>query len=197
MKIDSITRCTKKFDRLQFHLIFQHDKVAVYLPPRKPEPVVEEKPTSLFGAKGVKPIVPPAPVAPPTVSTNRPAADEPDDIYKTHPAFVAIIEPIANKFMTLKELIEVKKTDRYQSAINFELQKLRSIGLNVFPETDSDSYVSVINKVRIQRILFVSKNDEFYFRIINQNGGFTIKWQSSHRVRHFLTAIGMPLSMMK
>jgi hypothetical protein len=89
------------------HSSFQYDKVAVFLPPRKPEPVVEEKPTSLFGMKGVKPIVPP-PTATSSLSTGRPGVDDADDIYKTHPAFVAIVEPIANKFMTLKELIEVK-----------------------------------------------------------------------------------------
>jgi hypothetical protein len=80
--------------------------VAVFLPPRKPEPPVEEKPASLFGAKGVKPLIPPPPPAS-SLSTSRAGVDDGDDIYKTNPIFAAVIEPIANKFMTLKELIEV------------------------------------------------------------------------------------------
>ncbi|UJR33006.1 hypothetical protein I4U23_020466 [Adineta vaga] len=92
------------------------NKVAVFLPPRKVE-VIEEKPASIFAPKSTKPTAPPP-------------VEEGDHIYKTYPAFAAIIEPIANKFMPLKELIE----------------KLRSLGLNVFPEPDSDSYVTVINK---------------------------------------------------
>jgi hypothetical protein len=85
--------------------------VAVFLPPRKVEAPIEEKSTSLFGAKGFKPMVaapPPPPVATSSLSTGRTGIDDANDIYKTHPAFVAIIEPIANKFMTIKELIEVK-----------------------------------------------------------------------------------------
>ena len=81
--------------------------MAVFLPPRKSEAPVEEKPASLFAAKSAKPAVPPA--APPSsLSTARTGVDDGDDIYKTHPVFAATIEPIANKFMTLKELIEVK-----------------------------------------------------------------------------------------
>ncbi|CAF1308406.1 unnamed protein product [Adineta steineri] len=94
-----------------------YDKVAVFLPPRKPDVPVDEKPTSLFAAKNAKPTAPPP-------------VEEGEHIYKTYPAFAAIIEPIANQFMTLKELIA----------------KLRSLGLNIFPEPDSDSYVSIINK---------------------------------------------------
>jgi hypothetical protein len=81
--------------------------VAVFLPPRKPEPHIDEKPASLFGAKGVKPVVVPPPAS--SLSTGRTGVDDGDDIYKTNPVFAAIIEPIANQFMTLKELIEVKK----------------------------------------------------------------------------------------
>ncbi|CAF1014982.1 unnamed protein product [Rotaria sp. Silwood1] len=106
-----------------------YDKVAVFLPPRKPDVQVEEKSTSLFGTKGIKPSIL-QPTSTSSLSTSRPGVDDGDDIYKTNPTFVAIIEPIANKFMPLKELIE----------------KLRLLGLNVFPEPDSDSYVSVINK---------------------------------------------------
>ncbi len=76
--------------------LFQYDKVAVYLPPRKLEASADEKPTSLFATKTVKPSAP-QPV------------DPGDHIYKTYPVFASVIEPIANKFMTLKELIEVNK----------------------------------------------------------------------------------------
>ncbi|CAF1168831.1 unnamed protein product [Rotaria magnacalcarata] len=108
---------------------YKYDKVAVYLPPRKVELPVEDKPVSLFAAKAAKPNVLQV-ASTSSLSTSRPAADDGDDIYKTNPVFVSIVEPIANKFMPLKELIG----------------KLRLLGLNVFPEPDADSYVSVINK---------------------------------------------------
>ncbi len=88
-------------------MLFQYDKVAVFLPPRKPEVPVEEKPVSLFAGKGLKPIVPP-PTSISSLAANRTGIDDSDDIYKTHPMFAAIIEPIANKFMRVQELIEVK-----------------------------------------------------------------------------------------
>jgi len=56
----------------------------------------------------MKPIIAP-PISTSSLSTSRTGVDDKDDIYKTHPIFVAIIEPIANKFMTLKELVEVKR----------------------------------------------------------------------------------------
>lgn len=71
----------------------------MYLPPRRPEAPVEEKPTSIFAARTAKPAS--------SLSTARTAADEGDDVYKTHPIFTSIVEPFANKFMSLKELIEV------------------------------------------------------------------------------------------
>ena len=72
----------------------------MFLPPRKPEAPVEEKPTTLFAIRALK--------AASALSNTRPSADEGDDIYKTHPVFASIVEPFANKFMNLKELIEVK-----------------------------------------------------------------------------------------
>ncbi len=89
--------------------LFQYDTVAVVLPPRRPEPSVEEKPASIFATKGIKPSVPPL-TSTSSLSTSRTAVDDSNDIYKTHPIFAATIEPIANKFMTLKELIEVKRS---------------------------------------------------------------------------------------
>lgn len=67
----------------------------MYLPPRKVE-VVDEKPASIFAAKPAKPAAP-QPV------------EEGEHLYKAFPALVAIIEPIANQFMPLPELIDVRR----------------------------------------------------------------------------------------
>lgn len=81
------------------------------------------------------------------------------------------------------------------------VQKLRSVGLNVFPEPDSESYVSVINKVRWEKkISFVrieSKRLLFFSRIINSNGSSIIKWRWPLQRSRFLTVIGTPSSMTK
>lgn len=61
--------------------------------------MVDEKPTSMFAGRPAKPAS--------SLSTARPTADEGDDVYKTHPVFTSIVEPFANKFMSLQELIEV------------------------------------------------------------------------------------------
>jgi hypothetical protein len=79
--------------------------VAIFLPPRKQELPVDDKSTSMFTNKAGKAVAPSASV----LSTSRPVMDDSADIYKTHPTFVAIVEPLANKFMSVKELIEVKR----------------------------------------------------------------------------------------
>ena len=77
----------------------------MFLPARKPELPVDEKPISYLATKGAKGAGPaPATAA---LAKNRAAADESPDIYKTHPIFAATVEPIANRFMTVRELIEV------------------------------------------------------------------------------------------
>ena len=77
----------------------------MFLPARKPEVPIDEKPISFLATKGAKGGVPaPAPV---TMTKIRAPADEIPDIYKTHPVFAATVEPIANQFMPVRELIEV------------------------------------------------------------------------------------------
>ena len=81
--------------------------MAIFLPARKPEvPVDDKAATSLFANRMLKPGGTTV-QSTSSLSTSRTGADDVTDIYKTHPAFVAIIEPIANQFMTIKELIEV------------------------------------------------------------------------------------------
>ena len=91
--------------------------MAVFLPARKPEIPGDEKTKT---AAGTSPFANPL-LSKPTgasvqstsaLSTSRTGVDDGGDIYKTHPAFVAIIEPLANRLMTIKELIEVMMTER-------------------------------------------------------------------------------------
>lgn len=93
----------------EIHRVFlislsQDDRVAIFLPARKVETVVEEKPTSIFANKSQKP-APPQSTS--SMSTSR-LSEEGADIYKKNPTFAAIIEPIANRFMTVQQLIQVK-----------------------------------------------------------------------------------------
>lgn len=77
---------------------------------------MEEKPTTLFAIRAQK--------AASALSNSRPIVDEGEDVYKTHPVFTSIVEPFANQFMTLKELIEVN------SFANHSLQSMTSISRN-------------------------------------------------------------------
>lgn len=98
--------------------------MAIFLPPRKPElPGDDKTKTGAGSSPFANPLLKPAAPAvqsTSSLSTSRTGADDSKDIYKTHPAFVAIIEPMANRFMTIKELIEVltgKKEDRLNSFV--------------------------------------------------------------------------------
>ena len=61
------------------------------------------------------------------------------EIANPNPAFMKVIEPIANKWFPLRTFKKV----------------LKSIGLNIFPEPDSDKFVTITNKVNQNFVYFL------------------------------------------
>jgi hypothetical protein len=52
--------------------------------------------------------------------------------------FMKVIEPIVNKWFNLRDFIKI----------------LKSIGLNIFPEEDSDKFVNITSKVFIYLLIY-------------------------------------------
>lgn len=101
-------------------LKFKLNKLRVYMPIRKPLPAEEE---SRKQSKKHS-------IA--STSKNKIEIQRLDyEIQNPNPNFVKATEPIANKWFSLREFKKV----------------LRSIGLNIFPEPDSEKFVTLTNKV--------------------------------------------------
>ncbi len=122
---------TVEATNFELNIEIRVDEVRIYVPP-KPKQVEVEKP------KSAKPPAKADPKAPPV---ERPESVKRQD-YETqnqNPNIARVIEPIANKWFTLRKFIEV----------------LKSLGLNIFPEMDSEKFVTITSKnKKLERLVY-------------------------------------------
>lgn len=130
---EAINSCmfTVEATNFELNIEIKLDQVRIYIPER-PKPTEAELKASRMSAKNNKQV---------KDSQERPESMKRLDFESTNQSASVkrVLEPIANQWFTLRKFIEV----------------LKSIGLNIFPELDSEKFVTITSKnKKLERLVY-------------------------------------------